>query len=64
MINAPTTLILGAGASSPYGFPSGQQLMYKILDELNPDKTSKLFRGLLHLGVAQRQIDSFYENLR
>lgn len=30
MIRYPTVLVLGAGASIPYGFPSGQQLKNKI----------------------------------
>lgn len=32
MISVPTTLILGAGASSPYGFPSGAQLRQRLCD--------------------------------
>jgi hypothetical protein len=31
MINKPTTLILGAGASAPFGFPTGNELKQKVL---------------------------------
>lgn len=32
MITVPTTLVLGAGASVPYGFPSGYELRKKLCD--------------------------------
>ena len=35
MITVPTVFILGAGASIPYGLPSGHALKLKILDQLN-----------------------------
>lgn len=38
MITKPTALILGAGASMPYGFPSGQGLLTTIDKNLNKDK--------------------------
>ena len=31
MITRPTTLILGAGASQPFGFPTGSELRARIL---------------------------------
>ena len=36
MIKRPTTLILGAGASVPFGFPSGEKLRNDVLSRLNP----------------------------
>jgi hypothetical protein len=39
MITRPTVLILGAGASIPYGFPSGPQLIDYILADI-PDSAS------------------------
>jgi hypothetical protein len=33
MITVPTTLVLGAGASMPYGFPSGAKLREQLCDE-------------------------------
>ena len=35
MIIKPTVLILGAGASCPYGFPTGLQLKARICKSLN-----------------------------
>src|SRR5439155_20353552 len=32
MIEKPTVLILGAGASKPYGFPTGEELLREIVD--------------------------------
>ena len=37
MIAKPTVLILGAGASADYGFPTGRQLLLKICEEARPD---------------------------
>ncbi len=37
-----TTLILGAGASSSWGFPSGLQLKTAIADQLASERNSKL----------------------
>jgi hypothetical protein len=41
MITVPTTLVLGAGASMPYGFPSGAQLREQLC---NPGKLAELTR--------------------
>ncbi len=38
MIKTPTTFILGAGASVPYGFPIGEDLMRKIIDDVQMNK--------------------------
>lgn len=43
MITEATVLILGAGASMPYEFPSGSQLRSQILDLLRNDKGSREF---------------------
>jgi len=37
MLTKKTVLIVGAGFSSEFGFPSGIQLKNLILDNLNPD---------------------------
>jgi hypothetical protein len=39
MVSTPTVLILGAGASIPYGFPSGADLVANILDLIRPAGT-------------------------
>lgn len=36
MITTPTVLVLGAGASIDYGFPSGRDLLRKIIDQVRP----------------------------
>jgi hypothetical protein len=41
MITTPTVLVLGAGASAPYGFPLGFGLRSEIIKELRIDKGSK-----------------------
>jgi hypothetical protein len=39
MIQHETVLVLGAGASMPYGYPSGKKLLERLLD-------SRLFEGV------------------
>lgn len=51
---AKTALVLGAGASAPYGFPSGQRLCDIIKVDLNPTK-DKLDR----MGIGKRSYDVF-----
>ena len=45
MIRKPTVLILGAGASKPYRFPSGERLVRLIIDGLG-DPSQELSRLL------------------
>jgi len=63
MIEKPTALILGAGASMPYGFPSNLELMNKILDELKPDAFHKLSRQIIDLGISPDVIEKFINSL-
>jgi hypothetical protein len=39
MIAKPTVLVLGAGASMPYGFPSGKQLVVEAVEGLEDGRT-------------------------
>ena len=64
MIEKPTVLILGAGASMPYGFPSGEELMLEILEEIRPNSGKELFRVLLGFGFKPNDIDDFYTGLK
>ncbi len=64
MIEKPTVLILGAGASKPYGFPSGEELMLEILEDIRPNSGSELFRTLLRFDFKPRDIDDFYTGLK
>ena len=46
MITTPTILVLGAGASCPYGFPTARELKWQICDVFeNVNKTAALFLG-------------------
>lgn len=61
MINKPTVFILGAGASIPYGYPSGETLVAEIVSEL-------LQKGLLYklcreLEFNESEIGKFAETL-
>jgi len=62
MIDAHTVLILGAGASKPYGFPLGTELRHQILSmlsgEANPD-----FKTLSALGHTPVAINQFRDDL-
>jgi len=63
LIKRPTVLILGAGASKPYGFPLGRELLYKIRNALDPSGTSDLRDKLLKQGIDPHQIDTFHREL-
>lgn len=39
MVSKPTVLIVGAGASKPYGYPSGLDLVHQVIDGLHPGRT-------------------------
>jgi hypothetical protein len=58
MITVPTTLILGAGASKPYGYPLGDALLAAIVRG-----DSDLVRDLLSLGIPQDVIEDFQKSL-
>ncbi len=54
-------LILGAGASSPYGFPTGQELVAKVQGHI----LRKLFAGFsAHLAMRDTDLDAFQDDLR
>jgi hypothetical protein len=68
MVETPTTLILGAGASMDYGFPSGQQLLRNIRS-LSPDQRGQLsdiIQGLWELmpDEAEQTVAEFIESLK
>jgi len=62
MITRPTVLILGAGASMPYGFPSGRELLYQIRGGLMGE-AHDFFRGIKELGIETDHIKDFYREL-
>ncbi len=63
MIEKPTVLILGAGASEPYGFPTGHELLYKIRTALDPEGTSYLRTMLIEQDIRVSQINDFHKEL-
>lgn len=67
MITEKTVLILGAGASIPYGFPSGQELRHRIFN-INPQDVSaenqKTVTQLLKLGHKKHDIEEFVSDFK
>lgn len=71
MISVPTVLVLGAGASAPYGFPSGRGLLLEICDNLAKkeflqggyERTPATREHLLEFGFREHEIDAFREEL-
>lgn len=57
MITEPTVLILGAGASKPYGFPTGMELKKMVLDEICQTRNNDLFEEL-GFSIKDRQLFS------
>ncbi len=58
MIDIPVVLVLGAGASSPYGFPVGDELVHEALypfGEIQGSLAADLSAG----GVDPKDIDAF-----
>jgi hypothetical protein len=62
MIDKPTVLIVGAGGSMPYQFPSGMVLLRKICDFLDPDRMS-VEMGALGGMVPPPQLHLFRNDL-
>lgn len=61
MIKKPTVFILGAGASIPYGYPSGETLVNEIISELS--NKGPLFELCRELGFNESEIKEFSETL-
>jgi hypothetical protein len=59
MITRPTVLVLGAGASAPYGFPTGAALKDKVLEVLDRPPFS-----LLPPGRSKDELSEFARVLR
>ena len=63
MITRPTTLILGAGASQPFGFPTGSELRARILGLTRLNDTDS--KNLLSIfGFNQDQVMFFCDSFR
>ena len=59
MLTKKTVLVLGAGASKPFGFPTGIELSAKVVDFLNPGL--KQFEALRAFGFREGDILAFRE---
>lgn len=62
MVTKPTVFILGAGASEPYGYPSGKKLVQEIIDGLQD--RNELFQLCEGLEFYKQEIDKFCNALR
>lgn len=62
MIKTPTVLVLGAGASQPYGFPLGRELLFQVIQRLRPN--SDLFNNLPKLGFEKEHLAAFSDQLK
>ena len=63
MIERPTVLILGAGASKPYGFPTGEKLLRDIVDIFKHRPLPPLFDSLRGCGFEDDFIKGFVNEL-
>jgi hypothetical protein len=61
-IGEQTVLILGAGASAPYGYPTGEKLKADIISGLGDD-SSDLFRVLCDFNQAPALLDELRDGL-
>ena len=61
MISTPTLLVLGAGASMPYGYPSGDQLYTEIMEM---SRSSGGVQDLTSAGFKPQFIEKFCTDLR
>ena len=59
MIERSTVLVLGAGASAPYGFPLGNQLCERIIRETGQGDNQQLREILVNFGESTDAIDDF-----
>ena len=61
MIETPTVLVLGAGASKPYGFPSGRELLLEVSGET--PALSNLSVQLQGYGFGAQLVQNFQHEL-
>lgn len=64
MLSKPTVLIIGAGASQPYGFPSGRELTEIIMNNLREPQKTPLGKELEAFGCTRRELSHFAQELR
>ena len=63
MLSKRTAFVLGAGASAPYGFPTGAQLSSQVISGLQPGQS--VWASLIgSLGIAEGDLVSFRDAFR
>lgn len=63
MIELKTVLVLGAGASRDFGFPTGEELLRQICDMIRDKQHSRYRRVLCELAGNDDIVDRFYNGL-
>ena len=63
MIRRSTILVLGAGASAPFGYPTGQKLLMGICSDLRDPAHSSLGLQLRALGYEDKEMENFGSEL-
>ncbi len=63
MISIPTVLVLGAGASNPYGLPLGQELTHNVCNELLNPRSAQI-KVLGEIGFEPSHVNRFVNDLR
>src|SRR5688572_25502296 len=65
MIRKKTVLVLGAGASFDYGYPTGAGLKHKLIESLdNPGGLNKLQQTLIKSSFEQGHVQHFHHVLK
>lgn len=64
MISRPTLLVLGAGASMPYQFPSGPELRRRLIYELDDNTYLALLERLGHAAIDVRLFSATFRKTR
>ena len=63
MVKTPTVLVLGAGASNPYGYPTGLRLLKDVLAYLDPSREGNWLSTLEELEYTPEEIAEFRRRL-
>ena len=64
MITRPTTLILGAGASKAYGFPTGSELVQRVLEWSDVGMDEGKYYFYLHNKIDKEKLQAFRNALK
>src|SRR5687767_13239611 len=62
MFTRPTVFVLGAGASVPYGYPSGWELRNWILSGPTTDADTKVYKELGFFGPVFQEFQTSFLN--